>query len=78
MPDDSSSGLFSRRHFLGSAALGAAVVREAMAQSPENVQKAVHDHSSSTPIGPDNPPLHDENPDSVVPPISDYGNINTF
>jgi oxalate decarboxylase len=79
MPDGrSSSGLFSRRHFLGSAALGAAVLGTAAAQSPRDTEKAEHDRSSSTPIGPDNPPLHNENPDSVVPPPTDHGNVETF
>lgn len=78
MADDSRSGLFSRRHFLESAALSAAVLGTAVAQSPEDAEKAEHDRSSSTPIGPDNPPLHNENPDSVVPPPTDHGNVESF
>lgn len=78
MPDDSGGGLFSRRHFLESAALTAAVLGTAAAQSPQDVEKAEHDRSSSTPIGPENPPLHDENPDSVVPPPTDHGNVEPF
>jgi oxalate decarboxylase len=78
MPDDSRSGRFSRRRFLESAALSAAVLGTATAQSPQDTEKAEHDQSASTPIGPDNPPLHNENPDSVVPPPTDHGGLEPF
>lgn len=78
MPDDVGGGLFSRRDFLGSAAFSAAVLGTAVAQSPQDTEKAEHDRSSSTPIGPNNPPLHNQNPDSVLPPPTDHGNVQSF
>jgi oxalate decarboxylase len=78
MSDESPHGFFSRRKFLESAALSAAVLGTAVGQSPQDTEKAEHDRSSSTPIGPDNPPLHDENPDSVVPPPTDHGGMKPF
>jgi oxalate decarboxylase len=78
MPDDSRSGLFSRRRFLESAALGAAAIGTSAAQSPDDVQKAEHDRSGTNPIGPDDASLHNENPDSVTPPITDHGNVEPF
>ncbi len=61
---------------LGAAALGA--IGTAAAQTQSSVEKAEHDRSGTNPIGPDNPPLHDENRDSVVPPITDHGNVQSF
>ena len=78
MPDESRNSSFSRRRFLESAALSAALLGTAGAQQSKDVGKAEHDRSSSTPIGPDNPALHDENPDSVFPPITDHGNVKSF
>ncbi|HTU33715.1 MAG TPA: cupin domain-containing protein [Candidatus Acidoferrum sp.] len=77
MDESNRAGFVSRRGFLGSAALGAAAL-SAAAQMPQDTQKAEHDRSGTNPIGPDNPSLHDENPDSVVPPITDHGNVETF
>lgn len=78
MNDEKRTSLVSRRSFLGSAALSAAMLGAAAAQTPQDTEKAEHDRSGSTPIGPDNPALHNENPDSVVPPITDHGNIKPF
>lgn len=78
MPEDSSRGPVSRKRFLESAALSAALHGTSVAQTTQETQKAEHNRSSSTPIEPDNPPLHSENPDSVVPPITDHGNIESF
>jgi oxalate decarboxylase len=78
MSDENRSGLFSRRQFIESATLSAAALGTAAAQSPEDVQKAEHDRSSSTPTAPNNPPLDNENPDSVVPPPTDHGNVEPF
>lgn len=78
MADDGRSGFFSRRRFLESAALGAAVIGSAVGQSTQDAKKAEQDHSASTPIGPDNPSLHNQNPDSVVPPPTDHGNVESF
>ena len=79
MHDNRTSGLVSRRGFLGSAALSAAAIGIAAAQqSPQNVEEAEHNRSGTNPIGPDNPPLHSENPDSVIPPPTDHGNVESF
>jgi oxalate decarboxylase len=76
MSDD--KGFVSRRGFLGSAALGAAALGLASAQTPQDTKKAEHDRSGTNPIGPDDAALHKENPDSVVPPITDHGDVKTF
>jgi oxalate decarboxylase len=78
MSDERRAGFVSRRGFLGSAAIGAATLGIAAAQKPEDTQKAEHDRSGTNPIGPDNLPLHHENPDSVVPPMTDHGNVESF
>jgi oxalate decarboxylase len=77
---DEQESALTRRKFLGSAvaAGAAALTAKAMAQSVEDVEKAEHDASSTNPIGPDNPALHEENPDSVTPPPTDHGNVKPF
>ncbi len=76
---EEQKGPFSRRRFLevGTVALGAMALNAA-AQSAQDTQKAEHDRSGTNPIGPDDPALHDQNPDSVVPPITDHGNVKSF
>jgi oxalate decarboxylase len=68
----------SRRTFLGvsSAGLaGAALASLAVnAQQRADVEQAENDHSITNP-GPENNPLLDENPNSNLPPPTDYGNI---
>jgi oxalate decarboxylase len=74
-------GKSSRRRFLEvtSAALAAgAIVPAAHAQTQEQVQNAEHDQSSSLPLGRENAPIYDENPDSVTPPPTDHSNVPTF
>jgi oxalate decarboxylase len=72
----------SRRKFLeiGSATLagGSALAAAGMPQEPQDTMKAEGDASGKNPIGPDNPPLHDENLDSVVPPPTDHANVKPF
>ncbi len=77
--DDKESAL-SRRKFLGSAmAVGAtALSARAVQQSTSDVEKAEHDSSITNPIGPDNAALHEENPDSVLPPPTDHANVKPF
>jgi len=58
--------------------MSAAALSIAAAQKPEDTQKAEHDRSGTNPIGADNPPLRVENPDSVVPPPTDHGNVESF
>ena len=76
------AGELSRRSFLeiGSAAVaGASAITGAMLpQEKQDVEKAEHDKNGTNPIGPDNPALHDENPDSVVPPPTDHANVKPF
>jgi oxalate decarboxylase len=73
----------TRRKFIevGSAAIASASTlagASAAAQSGQEVEKAEHDASSTNPIGPQNPPLHNENPDSVLPPKTDHANVQPF
>jgi oxalate decarboxylase len=76
----SQSGMegLSRRTFLGVGSAGlasAALASLALnAQERANIAKGEQDHSASNP-GPENKPLLDENPDSNLPPPTDYGNI---
>ena len=69
----------SRRRFLelGSVALAAGALA-AGAQTQQQVEEGEHANSSSLPIGKDNPPLYEENPDSVTPPPTDHGNLPSF
>jgi len=68
----------SRRNFLGVGSAGLATAALAAlaadAQERANIEKGEHNHSASNP-GPENKPLLDENPDSNLPPPTDYGNI---
>jgi oxalate decarboxylase len=80
-PKDNNAGTegLSRRTFLGvgSASLASAALASmaANAQERSDIQKGEQDHSFSNP-GPENKPLLDENPNSNLPPPTDYGNIN--
>src|SRR5580698_9942836 len=73
----SSIEISSRRMFLGmsSATLATmALTRLAQGQVRSDTEKAEQDHSSSDP-GQENKPLLEENPDSNMPPSSDYGDV---
>ncbi len=80
MDDSKRAGFVSRRDFLGSAAIGAAAlgVTTAAEQMPQDIQKAERDRNGTNPLGPDSASLHDQNPDSVVPPITDHGSVEPF
>jgi oxalate decarboxylase len=72
---------FSRRGFLGfgGAVVGAAALLstpEARAQGQPGVQSTA-DRSNSDP-GPTNPGLDVQNPDSIAPPSTDAGSVQTF
>lgn len=69
----------SRRRFLeiSSAALAAGAL-SARAQTQQQVQEGEHSNSASLPIGKDNAALYEENPDSVMPPPTDHGNLPSF
>src|SRR6201998_943641 len=79
-PQDNNGGPegVSRRTFwgVGSASLASAALASlaANAQERADIQKGEQDHSFSNP-GPENKPLLDENPNSTLPPPTDYGNI---
>lgn len=77
---DEQESALTRRKFLGSAmAAGAtALTAKALTQSPQEVEKAEHDSSGTNPIGPDNPALREQSPDSVTPPPTDHGNVKPF
>src|SRR5579872_3265515 len=76
------AGELSRRSFLeiGSAAVaGASAMTGVMLpQEKQDVEKAEQDKSGTNPIGPDDAALHDQNPDSVVPPPTDHANVKPF
>src|ERR1700739_3539329 len=80
-PQDNNGGPegVSRRTFLGvgSASLASAALASlaANAQERADIQKGEQDHSFSNP-GPEKKPLLDENPNSNLPPPTDYGNID--
>lgn len=69
----------SRRRFLeiGSAAFAAGAL-PGNAQSRQQVEEAERGNSASLPMGKDNAPLYDANPDSVMPPSTDHGNLASF
>jgi oxalate decarboxylase len=77
---DSNAGTegVSRRTFLGvgSASLASAALASLAvnAQERSDTEKANLDHSASNP-GPENKPLLEENPNSNLPPPTDYGHI---
>jgi oxalate decarboxylase len=77
---DEQESALTRRKFLGSAmAAGAtALTAKAMAQTTQDVEKAERDASGTNPIGPDNPALREESPDSVTPPPTDHANVKPF
>src|SRR6266446_6158282 len=82
MTEEKNDRSVSRRQFLGSgsAAVGATIIAAATAaaQIPQDTEKAEHDRSGSSPLGPDDEALGSENSDSVTPPPSDHGNVKTF
>ena len=69
----------SRRTFLGVGSAGIATVAlsalAANSQEKSDTGKADQGHSASNP-GPENNPLLNENPDSNLPPPTDYGNMS--
>jgi oxalate decarboxylase len=81
MSDDGNKNLYSRRGFLGlgSAAVAAAGMlssTDAAAQEAQS-EKARNDRSASTPLQ-TNPQIDAQNPDSLRPPITDAGGVQTF
>ena len=82
MTEEENNRSVSRRQFLGvgSAAVGATMIAAATAaaQIPQDTEKAEHDRSGSSPLGPDDEALGSENSDSVTPPPSDHGNVKAF
>ncbi len=69
----------SRRHFLEIApATLAAGAMAAYGQSKQEVEQGEHSNSASLPLGKQNAPLHDENPDSEMPPPTDHGSLPAF
>ena len=82
MTEEKNDRSVSRRQFLGSgsAAVGATIIAAATAaaQIPQDTEKAEHDRSGSSPLGPDDEALDSENSDSVTPPPSDHGNVKAF
>ena len=82
MTEEENDRSVSRRQFLGvgSAAVGATMiaVATAAAQIPQDTEKAEHDRSGSSPLGPDDEALGSENSDSVTPPPSDHGDVKAF
>lgn len=68
----------SRRKFLGAGTATLAMAGltgiSAYGQTRANAQQAEHDHSVSDP-GPENKPLLNENPNSNVPPPTDFGDV---
>src|SRR4029077_19532722 len=72
MTEEENDRSVSRRQFLGvgSAACGATMIAAATAaaQIPQDTEKAEHDRSGSTQLGPDDQALGSENSDSVTPP----------
>ena len=71
----------SRRSFLGAAAAaisaGAGAMPGAFGQSAAEMRKGKGNHSAQNP-GAANQPLVEENPDSVMPPDTDHGDIPPF
>src|SRR5258708_38329294 len=74
MTEEENDRSVSRRQFLGvgPAAVGATMIAAATAaaQIPQDTEKAEHDRSGSSPLGPDDQALGSENSDSVTPPPS--------
>src|SRR5439155_23506319 len=80
MSDDVRKDRYSRRGFLGigSAAVAAAgLLSGNAAADQQQSEKARTDRSASTPVQ-TNPPLDAQNPDSLRPPVTDAGGVQTF
>src|SRR5690242_3735317 len=81
MLDESVKERWTRRGFVGasSAALTAGMLaaNHAAGQSQDPARKAKSERSASTPIQ-TNPQLDAQNPDSLRPPVSDAGGVQTF
>src|SRR6266702_1442502 len=81
MLDESEKERWTRRGFLGasSAALAAGMLaaNHAAGQSQDPARKAKSERSRSEPV-PKNPALDEENVDSVNPPPTDAGGVQTF
>jgi oxalate decarboxylase len=70
----------SRRRFLeiGSAALAAGALSAVGGQTQKEVQEGEQGNAASLPLGKENAGIFDENPDSVLPPVTDHGSLPTF
>ena len=70
----------SRRRFLelGSAALAAGAIPSVSGQTQREVQEGEHGNATSLPLGRENAAVEEQNPDSMMPPPSDHGNIPAF
>jgi oxalate decarboxylase len=79
MGDDAEKDGLTRRGFLGvsSAALAAAGMRSVENLAGQNTVEDKNDRSQSDP-GPTNAALDNANPDSVTPPSTDAGAVQTF
>src|SRR5438034_723738 len=81
MLDESEKERWTRRGFLGasSAALAAGMLaaNHTAGQSQDPARKAKSERSRSEPV-PKNPALDEENLDSVNPPPTDAGGVQTF
>src|SRR5262249_13840514 len=79
MADDLGKERWARRGFLGasSAALAAGGVAKNVAGQTQDSSRKKNDRSRSEPV-PKNAALDAENPDSVNPPTSDAGGVQTF
>ena len=81
MSEETEKDRWTRRGFLGasSAALAAAgmLAANVAAQEQDSTQKAKTDRSRSEPL-PTNSALDTQNPDSVNPPSTDAGGVQTF
>src|SRR2546429_4636052 len=81
MLDESEKERWTRRGFLGasSAALAAGMLaaNHTAGQSQDPARKAKSERSRSEPV-PKNPALDEENLDSVNPPVTDAGGVQTF
>ncbi|MGA8110074.1 MAG: cupin domain-containing protein [Acidobacteriaceae bacterium] len=67
----------SRRRFLELGALAAGAIA-ARGQTQQQTEEGEHSNSASLPMGKDNAALYEENPDSVMPPPTDHGNLPSF
>lgn len=80
---ENKNGTVSRRKILGSAALGAAAAVSVgapalAAAAPQSPQAPNPLPPNMTVPGPKNPPLANENPDSVFSPETDNGSVKAF